>query len=188
MLANAAGMALMCVRPRPDPNPHPKPPVNRRHLVNSFQEKLQLVRLVPDGKGRAPELHRDGLNALPTKYQCSEFFFFLACPGLWCITHFHFAFRKGMLRSVIFPLPSVAKLKVSFNLSAFRRTERWERFSDFAIDCALIPAPAKTLSRRISSSVHLRPSVISSPSHTHHKGNIVGEFLLRWPRNAGPLC
>ena len=97
MLANAAGMALMCVRPRPDPNPRPKPPVNRRHLVNSFQEKLQLVRLVPDGKGRAPELHRNGLNALPTKYQCSEFFFFLACPGPLCGFHF--------------PLPSVAKLR-----------------------------------------------------------------------------
>ena len=58
------------------------------------------MRLVPDGKGRAPELHRDGLKALPSKYQCSEFFFFLARPGLWCITHFHFAFPRSFCAHV----------------------------------------------------------------------------------------
>ena len=87
-------------RGRAPKSPLPHPGAVWR-LVYSFQEKLQLVRLVPDGKGRTPELHRDGLNALPTKYQCSEFFFFLACPGLWCITHFHFALPNSLWSAVV---------------------------------------------------------------------------------------
>ena len=70
----------------------------------------------------------------------------------------------GALR--IFTSPSVAQTKVSFNLSAFRIPEGRERFSDFAIDCATHFCACQTLSRRISSSVHGRPSVISSPSET----------------------
>ena len=61
------------------------------------------------------------------------------------------------------PLAFGRRAKVSFKLSAFRITEGMVRFSDFAIDCALTPSPAKSLSRRMSSSVHGRPSVISSP-------------------------
>jgi hypothetical protein len=82
------------------------------------------------------------------------------------LVHYAFSLRPPQRNVAIchFPFAFGRQAKVSFNLSAFRRTEQWERFSDFAIDCALIPSPGSYQQK-----VRPEPQLRGPPGGPSHK-------------------